>query len=62
MLEGRSTLMIYNDGITPQGGLSKHDKRKLVAVYLSLLQIDEFLFSEVIGSPSSWCGIRCSRT
>ena len=46
MQEGPSTLMIYSDGITPQDGLSKHDKRKLVAVYWSLLQIDEFLFSE----------------
>jgi hypothetical protein len=46
MLEGPSTLMVYSDGITPQDGLSKHDRRKLVAVYWSVLQIDEFLFSE----------------
>ena len=39
-------MMVYSDGITPQDGLSKHDRRKLVAVYWSVLQIDEFLFSE----------------
>ena len=38
--------MVYSDGITPQDGLSKHDRRKLVAVYWPVLQIDEFLFSE----------------
>ena len=46
MQEGPSTLIIYSDGTTPQYGLREHDKRTLVAVYWSLSQINEFMFSE----------------
>ena len=45
-VEGHHTLMIYADGVSPQDGLSKHDRRKLVVVYWSILQFDDALCGE----------------
>ena len=39
--------MLYSDGTSPQDGLSKHDRRKLCALYWSILQFDSPLASEV---------------
>ena len=45
---GPLTLLLYCDGISPQDGLSKHDKRKMVAIYWSLLEFDYLLSDETL--------------
>ena len=46
LLEGDLTIIIFSDGISPQDGLSKHDRRKVVAIYWSILQVDDALCDE----------------
>ena len=47
-LEGDFSIILYSDGITPQDGLSKHDKRKVVAIYWSILEFDDALYDETV--------------
>ena len=51
--EGDFTLLLYSDGISPQDGLSKHDKRKVVAMYRSILEFDDALYEETVWFCSS---------
>ena len=41
-------IVAYADGISPADGLTKHDLRKLQAVYYSYLEFDDFLSSEEV--------------
>ena len=47
-LEGDFIIILYSDGISPQDGLSKHDKRKVVAIYWSILAFDDALYEETV--------------
>ena len=49
--------VIYADGITPQDGLSKHDGRKVQAIYYSFAEFGE----EVLYTTEAWLVLCCVR-